>query len=370
LDNFTGLSSIGNTHNDTEGDDLWTAYHMYKRLNGIRQAAADAWYTRAQNLAGFFRDNYINGTAWNGDRSFNFDHLYGWGLCEWAASEGDSAAITTINQIVQEMETWIDGASWSGAKNPGDPLTGGTDGRRFGRQLRFAVAAYDASPIAANKVWRDRIIDIWLQAPNWDGNWGAYWLSDDFTDRAVGAGAYANGDRIIVSYHTGIVMDAHYRAWIALSAEGDSRASSMRQRLVDMATFYKDFPLGGDNLLSLYHGRNVNSGATVETGGLGSPSGVYTVPPVNGLVFGYKLTGDQNYLDKAWALWEVWQETRSGQANVIDHFVDSTIASATAFRFLANNKGELQYVYALFENGGAPTVVGTRPNPPGQLRVQ
>ena len=53
-----------------------------------------------------------------------------------------------------------------------------------------------------------------------------------------------------------------------------------------------------------------------------------------------------------------WQAARSGKTGTLEHFVDSQISSATGFRFLSNNKGELQYVYALFENGGVPARAG------------
>ena len=84
LGTFKNVSTISDTHGDTEGDALWTAYQMYKRLDGIHENAASDWYTRAQNLANFFKNSYIGGSAWSKDGSFNFDHIYGWGLCEWA----------------------------------------------------------------------------------------------------------------------------------------------------------------------------------------------------------------------------------------------------------------------------------------------
>jgi hypothetical protein len=368
LDTFGARTSqwdLTNTHNDTEGDDLWTAYHMWRRLDGIRQAAADIWRSRAENLARFFTTSYINGAAWVGDASFNHDHIYGWGLCEWALGESDTAAITTIDSIIAAMVSWnaIDGT------NPGSSLFfSGAGGRRWARQLRLAVCAAEVSPSSTNIAWRNKVIDIMLQTPDWDATRKAYWLWQGPTDKRLGAGSYANGDRITITFHMGVWMDSLWRAWLALRAEGDSRATSVRQRLIDMATFYRDFPLDVDGLLSLNLGYNINTEAPISQGGRGSPTGVYTIPPVNGLVFAYKLTGGQTYLDHAWTLYKNWQAMQEGQAGVVNHYIDSEIAADNFF--LANNKGELQYVYALFENGGAPTLVGSRPNPPGQLRVE
>lgn len=83
------------------------------------------------------------------------------------------------------------------------------------------------------------------------------------------------------------------------------------------------------------------------------------IPPVNGLVVAYKFTGDRFYLELAWTRYTNWQAARSGTTGQLENIVDSQIASATGFRFLSNNKGELQYVYALFENGGEPLTIAT-----------
>ena len=83
------------------------------------------------------------------------------------------------------------------------------------------------------------------------------------------------------------------------------------------------------------------------------------IPPVNGLVVAYKFTGDRSYLERAWTRYTNWQAARSGTTGQLENIVDSQIASATGFRFLSNNKGELQYVYTLFENGGEPLTIAT-----------
>ena len=54
---------------------------------------------------------------------------------------------------------------------------------------------------------------------------------------------------------------------------------------------------------------------------------------------------------------------------VVGHYVDSVLSPDR--HVLGNNKGELQYVYALFENGGNPTLVsGVAPKPPSNLRAE
>jgi hypothetical protein len=359
LGRFTGVNDIADTHTQTEGDDLWTAYRMYRRLQGAHPEAARAWYQRARSLAEFFKTSYVGGNAWKKDAAYNHDHLYGWGLCDWASGESDSAAIEVIDRIATAMIAWN---AQDFVVNPGDPafrLGGG--GRRWARQLRFAVCAAEVSATPANRIWRDKVIDIMLQSPDWDADNKMYWLGAGPTDNSsrLGKGAFARGDRIAITFHMGIWMDALWHAWLALDAEGDARAADVRQRLIDMATFYRDIPLDDNGLLRLNLGYNVKTKAPIIAGGTGAPRGVYTIPPVNGLVVAYKFTGDRSYLERAWTLYMNWQAARSGTTGQLDHFVDSQIASATGFRFLSNNKGELQYVYALFENGGEPLTIAT-----------
>jgi hypothetical protein len=183
---------------------------------------------------------------------------------------------------------------------------------------------------------------------------------------------YAAGDRVVNTFHMGIMMNALWRTWKALAQAGDSRAPAVRQRLVDMATYYRDYGPDPDGRIPLYTGWNVNTGERIDTSmtGYGTPSGVYTIPVVNGLVFGYKLTGTQSYLDAAWDAYIKWHSLWSGSPNTIGHYTDSRIG--TSGRLLSNNKGELQYVYALFENNGHPTVVSDNivaPAPPTSLRA-
>lgn len=348
-------SSFADIHNDTEGDDLWTAYHQYRRLDGIRQASADSWFTRASNLADFFTNHYVDGTSWVNDQ--NHDHFYGWGLCDWADGQNDSAALATIDTMVARMAAWFDESSGNMRTAPGDDISQqGNHSRRWARQLRFAVAAQRVSPSSANQAWRDKCIDIVMQTPSWVASHNIYGLSSSSTSNA--GFDFAGGDRVQINFHQGIWMDSMWHAWLELDAEGDSRAASVRQRLIDMATFWRDLPLDpSTNFVPLRVGRNVNTNAALRGGGAGAPDGVYTVCSTNGLVFAYKLTGDVTYLDKAWAHWAAWQTGTglSGSANTIHHYVDTEIRQNVDV--LAHNKGELQYVYALFENGGSPALV-------------
>jgi hypothetical protein len=103
--------------------------------------------------------------------------------------------------------------------------------------------------------------------------------------------------------------------------------------------------------------------------------GVYTIALVNLLVIGYKFTGDRNFLDATPVLTKpgvfpakycfergtksIYGELtkRLAPDGVVDHFVDTQFDTSTENIFLFHNRGELQYTYLIFENGGAPTVV-------------
>ena len=383
LSNFVSHSNETDTHNDTEGDFLWTAFHMHKRLNGIRASAASEWLTRRNNLVTFFRDNYVNQTAWNADESNNHDHLYGWGLADYAIDTADATAITTLNTMVTELVAWN---ANDFTISPGNTDATAAFGRRWARQLRFAVRAAEASPIAANISWRDTVIDIVTQLGNWDeayigAGYNALYLgnSGNITDNRLDTPGqtYAGGARLSNTFHMGIMVDALWHAWRVMNAESDSRADLCAQRLVDLATFYLSIPLTGDTgmptggsgvsgFLHLSLGYNINDQTPCYELGEGTPDGVYTLCPCNGLIQAYKLTGQTSYRDRAWTLYKNWQASPAVQnpvgAGAVSHYVDSQI-TANPSDYLRNNKGELQYAYALFENNGNPTAVsGYRPS--------
>jgi hypothetical protein len=357
-------------HGTTEGDDLWVAHHMVKRLqaSGI---PVTSWLVRRDVMRDYFIDDYqrmIQGSDEHLGKGLC--HMYGWGLCDWYRDNPGharaGAALQAINSLAALAIDWNTNSSW--AKAPGESaITGG--GRKWARNLRFAVAAADVSPTTANINHRDRIIDIVLQDPNWDTTYKNY-FSERYTDVIAGSGSYAAGDRLANTYHMGMMGDALWNTWLVLDDEGDARAPAVRQRLIDLASFYRDFPLNGDGAFVKDMGFNVNTGARIMVGGT---SEVYTSPAINPLVFGYKLTGDQSFLDKAFKCLEGffanvasgWVGTGSPGPNNVPFYCDACISSGDGFNFLAFNKGQLQYIYAIFENGGNPPVVGIEAGRPG-----
>jgi hypothetical protein len=369
---FGGLSSLSNTsiHEDSEADDLWSAYHMWKRLEGIKPNSV--WRDRMNNLKDFYVNDYIRVITGPGrETDQDYDHLFAWGLCDWYKTEGNRepdggvAAKAAIDGIIAAMIAWN---ATFGDNQPGDPILEETNGsRRWARQLRTAVCAAEVSPTTANVAWRDKLIDMVLQAPEWNSRYGMYFYGRYATANTWGFD-YAGGERIANTFHMGIWLDAMWHSWRVLSAAGDGRAATIQQRLIGMATYYRDYGRGSDGRVPLLTGVNLNTGQRIQYASYGVAD-TYTMSPVNGLVFAYKFTGDRSYLDAAWALWLRTQQTRWG-SNTIGHYADSLLDSSYGYIFLDQNKGELQYVYALFENGGDPVVISARPEPPTGLTVQ
>ncbi len=92
---------------------------------------------------------------------------------------------------------------------------------------------------------------------------------------------------------------------------------------------------------------------------------LYTSSLVNLCVMAYKFTGTTAYLTKAQHIFlrgtkGLYPSSTSREAadNVVGHFMDTRFESSTSNYFLYDNKGDLQYTYLLFENGGVPTVIG------------
>jgi len=142
--------------------------------------------------------------------------------------------------------------------------------RRWARQLRFAARLTEVAPTATNRAWRDKVVDIVLEDPGWDSTYNNYWYQYYSGDNEID---YPAGERYMNTFHMGIMMESLFIAWRVLTVEGDTtRADRCAQRLIDLATFYRDIPVNGSGFLSLRMGRNINDGSPVATGGTGSPT--------------------------------------------------------------------------------------------------
>jgi hypothetical protein len=213
---------------------------------------------------------------------------------------------------------------------------------------------------------RDKILNLILQSPQWDPTYGTYFVGDWMTDQEGGAGAYAAGLRIASSFQLAILNEAFSRVY---RATGNPE---LKNRMISMARFVDQYGIDPTyqytaSWWGVKNGQPWHSYSAIQPVTFWDP--VYTTELVNILVRGYKYTGDINFLNRAKHFFNrgtkgIYGSTTQRQAadNVVGHFIDTTFDSSTSNFYLAYNKGELQYTYLIFENGGFPTVeAGTSP---------
>jgi hypothetical protein len=367
--NFPGdptyIVSDPDIHGDTEGDDLWTYVIMYRRT-GQR-----GYLDRATAWADYFKSRYRS-CAGSSDYTFCYDrdeygmdHMYGWGLVAWYELTGDAAALAEAENLAAVVEAyWGTGETGNGPV-PGEFPMAYYGPRQAARHLLLAVRVAGATGNARWITLRDRLLELWMRSPDWDVR-GMYFVGDWTTDYILGNGAYSAGARIQSAFEIGVLSEALYHAWRATGR------TDVRDRLVAMARY-----IDVNGLESTYQYTGswygfVRGEAWHNELSASPPSAdpVYTTSQVNTLVMGYKFTGDRRLYQRAVyffnrgtkGVYGSATERAAGDAEV-HHFVDTVFDSSHNNFYLAYNKGELQYTYLIFENGGSPAVE-SMPNPP------
>lgn len=351
-------------HSDTEGDDLWTYLHMYRRTGN------QIYYKRAKAWRDYFVNEYRNSDEFEYDRDFLLDHLFGYGLVAWyeyskATGTADAAALAEAEILGAECEQfWQDNPS----------LTMGNYGARQG--ARHLLLATELARVTGKSRWialRDDLINRWLNSARWDETRGMYFYGSWNTNGAISSGdcqyteapdcPYQKGDRVTSPFQIGILTNAFEWSYLSLPAS-DSRRDELKRRMVKMAQFVHDYGLdpyyqysGGSFGIvdgKIWHSYSAGCGTSCTY-----VDPAYTISLVNTLVRGYKYTGDRKYYDKAKVFFNrgskgEYGSTTNRQApdNEVAHFVDTRFASGTDYFFLDNNRGELFYTYLIFENGG------------------
>ena len=364
-------------HSETESDDVWNYVQAYRR----RTAGRDGYKQRADAWRNYYVNTFAPGAdEYDTDVGFLYDHFYGWGLQEYATLFGDAGAAAKALTICTTLHDW-----WAagGRNGPGGtwPVAGSFDMAHYGhrgpaRNLHTAVVIADATSDAKAIALRDRLIDLWLASPDWDNTNGMYWVSSEQMGfyGVTPPLSFAAGDRAVSSFHIGQLAEAFFAAWLSPNVTA-GRKTALRARIVAMATWmlhngldptyrYCSNELGIRGSGGAWWNYSLNGPTT-------SWDGSYTVSIVNLLVMAYKFTGDRNFLDATPAnnlypakycfergTKNVFGSTTAREApdGVVAHFVDTRFDTSTGSVFLYNNKGELQYTYLIFENGGAPTV--------------
>lgn len=342
-------------HDDLEGDDLWTYLTMYRRTGNT------VYLNRAQAWLRYFKNEYRNSSAFQYDEGFLYDHLFGWGLVSWyehscQTSACDLAALAEAENLAAVVESY-----WSKRSNNAWPVPGQFamayySLRQGARHLLLATRVAEAT---GKQRWinlRDRLLDLWLQSPDWDSR-GMYFHGDYETDRIFQdsgvQSSYAAGGRAVSSFQIGVLAEAF---WHVYRVTGHPL---LRDRLIAMAEFVDTYGLDPacQYTASAFGFVNGQLWHKYTCGGFWDP--VYTTALVNALVIGYKLTGDRHFYDRAKYFFNRGTKGIYGSSTArettddrVGHFVDTTFATSTANFYLDYNKGELQYTYLVFENGG------------------
>lgn len=357
-------------HGDTEGDDLWTYLMMYRRTgNSVYLNRANAW-------ARYFKNDYRNcigsqSANYCYDRdAFGLDHFYGWGLIALYEHNGDAAALAEAENLGGVLEMMYGPNSPFGCLPRGACIWYGP--RAGARHLLFMTRL---AQVTGNSRWitlRDMIINLWLTSAQWDPTYGTYFVGDYVTDEVGGAGAFASGLRVQSAFQIGILSEAFDYAY---RATGNTE---LKNRIIAMARFVDRYGLDptyqytaswfGVKNSQPWHKYSATSPVTFWDPG-------YTTSLVNTLVRGYKYTGDVGLYNRAKYFFNRGTKGVYGSStqrttadNVVGHFIDTTFSTSNGNFYLDYNRGELQYTWLIFENGGFPTV-NTGVTPPPVLAV-
>ncbi len=321
--NLYSLGDNVDIHGVTEGDLLWTYYWLWKRTGAAKN--------RMDAALDYFKNRYRTGASFAEDLTHDLCHAYGWGLMDVYEQEGDRDALAEAKNIGGVVITKLGRFG----------LYYGLRGA--GRQLQLITRLSEKDPVRFASV-RDQMINAVLTSDYWDAR-GTYWMGDQATtDQYLSwkPNAYASGMRLQSSFMTGVLVEGLWQAYRV------TKRADVRARLLAIAQFMlangldeatkltgQYFYLDGGKII---HGVDPNDNA-------------YCNSLVNTLVIGYKLTGDQRFLDRAMLHFK--------RSNQDQHYIDTQFDPSGYFP--GHNFGELQYNYLLLENGGSPTVESSVP---------
>jgi len=366
----SGLQSLspsfgyGNIHQDAEADDLWTWDQQNKRYaTATEQSWRDGWL--AWNKSSLI--SALNANDGDGAPSgHGYDHMCGQGLAVVYHDTGDA----TILPVFDSLKTIIKGRSLYQSVAAGTPSAMAYYESR-GPARWTIVAAYIAQA-TGDAEWiaiRDNLLDGWMNSTDWEeggviaagGNYFASRAQSGYVFGGAGTAAHDTGRRFHSSFQIGLHVEALYRGYLVTSR------TDIRERLIKIAQYVRYYAhepawiypnvgtrFGHQGDGSRWH---INGGDGTQTNAAKDCS--YDLSLVNSQVIGYKLTGDSTYLDFARTLFKRGIRFDQGSPwpqyspeGVIPWFIDRFGVGGNTFAF---NKGALQYMYLLLENGGNPS---------------
>lgn len=378
---FIDLGPIGMAiHDDSEADDLWTWDAQVRRgyTAPIATTFRDRWLTYYRG--GTYRTALptVDGDQNPPTAADPMCHTYGWGLVRYGVLTGDSTAIAEAEAIADIALTQVFGGTTSASYPAASGYNMGWGGGRNRARPAILVAWLAYATGKAKWIgWLDALIDAYLGASTYSevtiGGQvrGAYFCDRDWmnTNGQGGVAAYDAGRRSNTAYQYALHAEFLWRAYL-LTARAD-----VRDRIIRFARFMEYYAhdpamtAQGGPFCGSFFGREGTSYWHRDNPG----DAHYDASIVNLLVWGHKLTGDAALLTRARTHLRQgtrWAEGEPGgtgaaplvPANEVADFIDTRRNTGGSI-FFTDNKGQLQYCYQVFENGGAlPTLDSNVPS--------
>lgn len=307
------LSSGQDIHGDFEADDLWQNLTMYKRTgNIVYRQMAELW-------AAYYINTYEYDTqnGGNPDKSFYYDHLFGFGLIDWFEETWDVRALAAAVRLGQLS---------LGSYRHSNQL------RASARHLLLATRLWEKT---GEQRWRSHMQAIRDDLFN-PVKWPVAAGQPNSYDPVLGIWMI---DRAEPEHH--VVADTLHLGWInwALATYYEATGVSdtvVKDQLVKMARFAQTYGLGPDGQSGSYIA--FDTGSPVYATSLH----MYTTYWIDTLLRGHRITGDNSLADRAKLHWQNGTDAPTGQ---IGRFVNKEWLADTPFY---SGNGELTYCQLLF----------------------
>ncbi len=379
---FLDLGPIGTTdvHDDSEADDLWTWDAQARRgyTAPIVATMRGRWLTyfrTGQYRADLIADDPNRGDITPATSADPFCHGYGTGLITVGYLNNDATAMTEAEAIADiGLTALFGGTTAPGSGGRALAASGNNFGWGGGRQMarigQLVVNLAYATGKAKWVKWLNALTDAYLTAANWAEapalgivQGGAYFCDRYWMDvnGQQGGAAWDAGARSNSIYQYGMHAEFLWRAFLV------TRRADVRERLIKFARFMQHY--AHDPAMTAAGGPFCGSYMGIAPGGghwhRDNPGDAhYDCSVVNILVWGHKLTGDAALLTRARVHLRQgtrWREGDPGSGgggplvgpNEVADFMDTRRNVGGSILF-TDNKGQLQYAYQVFENGGRP----------------
>lgn len=341
-------------HDDTETDDTWLNLMMYLR------SGKTVYLERFTAWANYHRDVHRDTNDYIEEKTQRLlDHMVGYGLVAAYQFTGDVSYLTAAELYGGDVEAFYAGAT------PGTYRITEWNHRGVGRHWRLALALVAATGKQRWITLRDKIRNLFVQSPDFDAGFGVSWLGQHDTDAIQGEGAYNNGARIVSTFQLGIIAESMAQHYIQTGFSD----TGVRDTLKELARFVSE--AGVDSATGyvgeyITNGRGLN-GATARHRRVGDPTP--STGTVNVLVYGYKITGLNKYLDDAWRNFLAGNGGDPGTgarlvgANTVHHLSNTRLQTSSGNFYFEWNKDE-SYTWPLYENGGNIPLWGDVIEPP------